>query len=78
MNGLNENNMTIDERGILIDERTEIESRLKGDFADPKDFRRLSEIASLLLTDGDFDNITFKVSKQRKSQRVTSFTKDRR
>lgn len=70
--------MTQDERQLLISERTEIEERLKGDFLNPKDIRRLDEIRSLLLTDGKCDDLQIKVGKSRKSVRVTSFTRDRR
>lgn len=70
--------MTQDERQLLISERAEIEERLKGDFPNPKDFRRLDEIRSLLLTDGKCNDLQIKVGKPRKSERVTSFTRDRR
>lgn len=70
--------MTQDEREFLINEQQEIEQRLKGDLQNPKDIRRLDEIRSLLLTDGKCNNLQFKIYKHKKSERVTSFTRDRR
>ena len=70
--------MTEEERTALISEQFEIEERLKVEFTSPKDFRRLDEIRSLLLTDGKCNDLQIKVGKPRKSQRVTSFTRDRR
>lgn len=70
--------MTQEERQKLISERIEIEEKLKGDFINPKDIRRLDAIRSLLLTDGESENVQLKFGKPRKSERVTSFTRDRR
>lgn len=70
--------MTQEKRQLLISERAEIEERLKGDFPSPKDIRRIDEIRSLLLTDGKCNDLQIKVVKTRKSERVTSFTRDRR
>lgn len=70
--------MTQDERQLLISERAEIEERLKGDFTNPKDVRRLDTIRDLLLTDGKCDDLKLKFGKPRKSERATSFTRDRR
>ena len=50
----------------------------KADIQDPKWRRRITEINSLLLTDGNSAKVDFSMSKGRESQRVTSFTKDRR
>jgi len=66
-------------REELIKERDTIEDRnKKADFPNPKDIRRIAEINSLLLTDGESSNICFSYSKGNKSKRVTSFTRDRR
>lgn len=62
----------------LEKELEEIEKRLKCDFINPKDVRRKDEIISLLLTNGESSHIKFKITKGKKSQRVTSFTRDRR
>ena len=70
--------MKQDERQLLTSERTEIEERLKCDFPNPKDVRRLDAIRDLLLTDGKCNDLQLKFGKPRKSERVTSFTRDRR
>lgn len=62
----------------LNKELEEIEKKLRGEFINPKDIRRKDEIISLLLTNGESSDIRFKVTKGKKSQRVTSFTRDRR
>lgn len=70
--------MTQEDRQKLISERAEIEERLNGDFPNPKDVRRFDAIRDLLLTDGKCDDLQIKFGKPRKSERVTSFTRDRR
>ena len=70
--------MSNEERQMLILERVEIEQRMKGDFINPKDLRRVEEITSPLMSDGATGEIRLKAGKIRKSQRVTSFTRDRR
>lgn len=69
--------LTTEQRNELISERTEIEQRLNAKFVNPKDIRRIDEIRSLLLTDGASDKVMF-TGKPRRSNRVTSFTKNRR
>lgn len=68
----------ITEMEKLEKELEEIELRLKGDFINPMDMRRKDEILSLLLTKGETSEVRFIVKKGRKSQRVTSFTRDHR
>ena len=65
-------------RDALEQELSELREKLKGDFVSPKDMRRVEAITSLLLTDGDTDKLILKVGKHRESNRVTSFTRDRR
>jgi len=48
------------------------------DIINPAWMRRIDAIKSLLLTDGDSADVSFSSSKPRGSNRVTSFTKDRR
>jgi len=67
------------ERLQLQMELKEVTDRINAsDFIDPKDLRRKDKINSMLLT-GDMDaDINWKITKGKKSQRVTSFTRDRR
>lgn len=51
------------EREALEKEFLEIQERLTGEFIDPKDMRRKDQITSLLMTDGQSDNIKFKLLK---------------
>lgn len=61
----------------LLAERLELERRAKDGLLTPKEVRRLDEITSLLMTDGKSDQVTFS-GRSRNSNRVTSYTKDRR
>lgn len=61
----------------LLAERLELERRAKEGLLTPKEVRRIDEIASLLITDGKSDQVTFS-GRPRNVNRVTSFTKDRR
>lgn len=61
----------------LLAERLELERRAKEGLLTPKEVRRLDEIASLLMTEGKSDQVTFS-GRSRNSNRVTSFTNDRR
>jgi hypothetical protein len=71
--------MTEQERNDLIEERNAIDKKMKeADFINPKDMRRVEQIRSLLLSDGASDNIRISAKKTRESNRVTSFTRDRR
>lgn len=65
-------------RGQLLSERHELEKRVQSEFSSPKDHRRIDQINSLLMTNGERDHVEFVVSKGSRSNRVTSFTKDRR
>jgi hypothetical protein len=70
--------MTKLERQNLLNEQSKLEKKVKNsDFIDPKDYRRLNEIISLLLTDGKSEDINFKVSNIKNSNRVTSFNRNR-
>lgn len=70
--------LTLEQRQALEKEWAELQEKLKGEFASPKDLRRSDEITLLLMTDGERSEIKFKFLKGRESKRVTSFTKDRR
>lgn len=70
--------LTSEQRQALEQEWAELQERLKGEFASPKDLRRKDEITSLLMTDGESSEVKFNFLKGRESKRVTSFTKDRR
>ena len=71
--------LTKEERQLLIDERKSIEERMsKSAFISPKDYRRTQGIMSLLMSDGKTIDIRLKAGKPRQSNRVTSFTRDRR
>ncbi len=71
--------MTQEEKNALIAEQEEISKRMKeSPFISPRDMRRVNEITSLLLSDGQTDEIRLKAGKPRSSKRVTSFTRDRR
>lgn len=71
--------MTNAERELLIKEADELDLKFKTSaFINPKDMRRRNEITSLLFTNGQQSDLTFKFGKPRKSNRVTSFTRDRR
>lgn len=61
----------------LISERDSLQIELdNSSFTDPAKVRRIDKINSLLLTDGNDDiKLTGKI---RRSERVTSFTPDRR
>lgn len=64
--GLNAQIMNEEQRELLITERDEI--RLKNEnsrFADPKDIRRIDAINSLLMTDGETENLQWKTVKGR-------------
>jgi len=70
--------MTNLERQNLLNEQSKLEKKIKNsDFIDPKDYRRLNKIVSLLLTDGESEDINFKVSNIKNSNRVTSFNRNR-
>ena len=66
-------------------ERKELEREVKNirniiknsPFIDPKNMSRERELTSLLLTDGEEKDLTFKTSKRKKSKRVTPFTRYR-
>jgi len=47
-------------REDLEKEWRELKEKCKGDFINPKDMRRLEQVTSLLMTNGDCDNIQFK------------------
>ena len=70
--------LTAEQRQSLEQELAEVQERLNGEFASPKDLRRNDEITSLLMTDGESSVVKFNFVKGRESKRVTSFTKDRR
>lgn len=66
-------------RKALIYERDVLMQEIKNqDFIDPKYVRRIEEISSLLLTNGESKDVNLVGRTLRKSQRVTSFTRDRR
>lgn len=69
--------LTPEEKQALIDEKTELELKANSGWCSPKEMRRIDEIQILLLTDGKYDNIKWK-TKRNNSNRVTSFTPDRR
>ena len=52
--------LTQEERTALQAESNQITERMKGDFVDPKDFRRQAAITSLLLTDGQTEKVELK------------------
>lgn len=67
------------ERKNLEKELDELNLKIKNtkEFPDPKWFRRVDEIYSLLLSDGKTDKLRLKPSKPSRSKRVTSFTRYR-
>lgn len=71
--------MTPEERQSLMDEQKALDEKMRtAAFISPKDMRRSQDITSLLFSDGDTTEIRFKAGKPRQSNRVTSFTRDRR
>ena len=63
----------------LLKEQAELEKKIaENDISDPKWFKRLEEIQSLIWTNGKSKSITLSEGKEYKSERVTSFTRDRR
>lgn len=60
----------------LREELEQLQMQCKGEFVDPKIFRRIEDIQNVLLTGQS--NVKIKVAKGRNPQRVTSFTRDRR
>ena len=71
--------MSNEERNDLIEEQKALDEKIKNAaFISPKDMRRTQEITSLLLSDGATDEIRLVAGKPRQSNRVTSFTRDRR
>lgn len=71
--------MKDNERLNLKLELKEVAERINNaEYADPKDIKRMDKINSMLLT-GDMNaDINWKITKGKESQRVTSFTRDRR
>ena len=71
--------MKDNERLNLKLELKEVAERINNaEYADPKDIKRMDKINSMLLT-GDMNADTnWKITKGKESQRVTSFTRDRR
>ncbi len=57
--------MNNNEREKLNQEYLELSEKVKGEFVNPKDIRRMDEITSLLITDGESDKIRFKFLKGR-------------
>lgn len=71
--------MTKEERQTLIEEKNQLELKMKqSEFINPKDMRRVNAITSLLLSDGKTEDIRLVFKNGKESTRVTSFTKDRR
>lgn len=70
--------LTPEKRLQLENEWKEVCDRLNGDFPTPKDMRRKDEITSLLMTDGQTEKVKFNFVRPKQSNRVTSFTKNRR
>ena len=70
--------MTQEERSKLETEWSELSIKCKAEFVDPKDIRRMDEITSLLMTDGQRSDIRFNFIKGKESKRVTSFSRNRR
>ena len=65
-------------REQLEAEWKELNERIRGEFPNPKDFRRMDEITSLLMTDGKRSDVKFNFVKGKDSKRVTSFTRNRK
>jgi len=62
----------------LLNEINELREKIKNStFIDPKDYRKLQELESLLITQGQTKDLKWKVGKPRKSKRVTSFNRNR-
>lgn len=57
--------MTPEERELLNKEWVELSERVKGDFVNPKDIRRMDEITSLLMTNGGSSKVKFNFVKGR-------------
>ena len=71
--------MTVEERQKLFVELRQLEHDAKFcEFVEPKIIRRIDAIRSLLMTDGQCDDVRFKMVNGHESQRITSFTRDRR
>lgn len=75
--------MTIQERQKLIEESDALEGKLSvAEFPSPSDLRRIGEIRSLLLTDGETETVTFSASKPTDSyfskRTMSGFTNRRR
>lgn len=63
----------------LLKEQAELKQKiLDNEIADPKWFKRLDQIQSLIWTNGETDKIRLGKGKRGQSNRVTSFTRDRR
>lgn len=77
--GNNNKTMNENERLQLQQELKEVTDRINNaEFIDPKDLRRKDKINSMLLT-GDLNaDVKWKITNGKESQRVTSFTRDRR
>jgi len=71
--------MTDNERLNLKLELKEVTDRINNaEFVDPKDIRRMDKINSMLLTGNMNADLNWKITKGKESQRVTSFTRNRR
>jgi hypothetical protein len=75
--------MTIQERQKLIDESDALEAKLStAEFPSPSDLRRVGQIRSLLLTDGETETLNFSASKPTDSyfskRTMSGFTNRRR
>lgn len=57
--------MNQEERVVLENEWKVLGEKIKGDFVDPKDVRRMDEITSLLMTNGESSKVKFKFIKGR-------------
>ncbi len=66
------------DREEILKQIEQLEKEIKtDDFQDPVKHRKLHKLRSLLYSSGKSDNLKFDI-KKRQSNRVTSFTRDRR
>jgi|LakMenEpi03Aug12_release.lakeMendotaPanAssembly.Ray.scaffolds.fasta_scaffold699123_2 hypothetical protein len=70
--------LTEEQRKNLEQEWSELQEQLKQEFCSPKVLRRIDEITSLLMTDGESADVKFNFLKGKDSKRVTSFTRNRK
>jgi hypothetical protein len=73
------NSKNTDKMEELLKEQAEIKQKiLDNEIADPRWFKRLDQIQSLLWTNGESDKVRLGKGKRGQNNRVTSFTRDRR